>query len=94
MLNPRNYLEDCVRFGMPNLWATGMPWATVNSVIDINFSYNVTDEAKASFVAATGYNWDNIDDSLTKKLNCPRCQQSLEIPWTNLGLSEKPSQKE
>jgi hypothetical protein len=94
MLNPRNYLEDCIRFGMPNLWATGMPWAVVNAAIDINFNYTVRDEAKASFVTATGHKWDNAEDSLVKKLNCPRCQQALEIPWTTLGLSEKPSRNE
>jgi hypothetical protein len=94
MLNPRNYLEDCIRFGVPNLWATGMPWKVVNEAMDVNFNYVVGDDAKVSFVNTTGYNWDNAEDSTLKKLNCPRCQQALEIPWTTLGLSEKPSDSE
>ncbi|TVY75725.1 Glycine-rich domain-containing protein, partial [Lachnellula suecica] len=94
MLNPRNYLEDCIRFGLKDLWATGMPWAAVNAAIDTSFNYNVPDEAKASFVGKTGYNWDNVDDTLTKSLNCPRCSQMLEIPWTTCGLNEKQSRQE
>ena len=94
MLNPRNYLEDCIRFGLKNLWATGMPWTAVNAAIDTSFNYNVTEEAKASFVGKTGHNWDNAEDSLTKALNCPRCSQMLEIPWTTCGASEKQSLQE
>ncbi|TVY85990.1 Glycine-rich domain-containing protein, partial [Lachnellula willkommii] len=90
MLNPRNYLEDCIRFGLKNLWATGMPWKAVNAAIDTSFNYNVTDEAKASFVGKTGRNWDNAEDALTKALNCPRCSQMLEIPWTTCS-NEKQS---
>jgi hypothetical protein len=94
ILNPRNYLEDCVRFGLKDLWATGLPWPAVNEAIDTNFNYNVPDDGKAAFVAATGYNWNNMEDSLTKTLNCPRCPQVNEIAWTTVGLKEKIVAKE
>jgi len=82
MLNPRNYYEDCARLGLKNLWATGMPWSAVNAAIDRDFSYNVPDEAKTAFAESTGYSWENADDSLIKLLNCPRCHQVNEVPWT------------
>ncbi|RDL33351.1 uncharacterized protein BP5553_08790 [Venustampulla echinocandica] len=94
MLNPRNYLEDCVRFGLINIWATGLPWPAVDAVIDTSFNYEVPEEGKVSFVNKTGHNWSNAEDPSTKTLNCPRCFQTLEIPWTTCGISEKPSVQE
>ena len=91
MLNPRNYLEDCVRFGLKDLWATGMPWVAVNSAIDTSFNYNVPEEGQNAFATRTGHNWLNSQDPLTKSLHCPRCTQQLDIPWTTVGKSEKPS---
>ena len=87
MLNPRKYLEDCARLGLKDLWATGMPWAAVNSAIDSDFSYNVPEVARTSFTELTALNWDNADDSLTKVLKCPRCNQANEIPWTTVGAT-------
>lgn len=94
MLNPRNYLEDCIRFGLKDLWATGMPWQVVNAAIDTRFNYIVPGKAVESFTTATGHSWNNADDSLTKKLYCPRCTQQLDIPWTTCGTEKEPSLQE
>jgi hypothetical protein len=92
ILNPRNYLEDCVRFGLQRLWATGMPWSAVNDAIDANFNYNIPELGRNDFIAKTGHNWSNAEDPLVKKLSCPRCVKGqLEIPWTTVGKSEKPT---
>jgi hypothetical protein len=91
MLNPRNYLEDCVRFGLKDLWATGLPWPAVNAAIDTSFNYEVPDEGKKAWTAKTGRHWTNAQDSLVKNLQCPRCNQQLEIPWTTCSQGEKPS---
>lgn len=85
MLNPRNYLEDCARLGLKDLWATGIPWSAINAAIDRDFNYNIPEAAKADFMRSTGYQWDNSDDSLTKVLNCPRCNALNEVPWTTCG---------
>ncbi len=71
-----------------------MPWPAVNAAIDTSFNYEVPEEGKAAFSAKTGHHWNNADDSLTKKLYCPRCNQDLEIPWTTCGQGEKPSLSE
>lgn len=89
MLNPRNYLEDCVRFGMKDLWATGMPWTAVNEAIDTSFNYNVSGDGQDAFTARTGHSWSNSQDPMTKTIYCPRCTQQLDIPWTTCGKSEK-----
>ena len=87
MLNPRDYLEDCARFGLKNLWASGIPWAAINEAIDTSFNYNIPEDGKAEFVASIDHNWSNIDDSLTKSLQCPRCPQVAEVPWTTAELT-------
>ena len=94
MLNPRNYLEDCVRFGLKDLWATGMPWAAINQAIDTGFNYNVPQAGQDAFTQATGHSWFNSQDPMTKTLYCPRCTQKLEVPWTTFGKNEKPTIRE
>ena len=94
MLNPRCYLEDCVRFGLKDLWATGIPWPAVNAAIDTSFNYTVPEEGMSMFLAKAGHNWNNAEDSLTKSIYCPRCQQQLEIPWTTCAQSEKTSARD
>lgn len=89
MLNPRNYLEDCARYKLKDLWTTGMPWAAVNSAINTSFGYDTSDETKSLFTSATGHNWDNIDDSDKKILQCPRCDQEHTIRWTSLLMTMK-----
>ncbi len=94
MLNPRNYDEDCIRFGLKDLWATGMPWTAVNAAIDTKFNYIVPEEAKANFTRITRHAWNNAEDSMIKVLHCPRCSQQLDVPWTTCCQSEKTPAKE
>jgi hypothetical protein len=94
MLNPKNYLEDCIKFGLKDLWATGIPWKAINASIDTKFSYRLPDEAKENFVSKTGHSWNNIDDPFNKKLYCPRCSQQLEIPWSTCCSITDTSAKE
>ncbi|KAI9734783.1 MAG: hypothetical protein M1818_006770 [Claussenomyces sp. TS43310] len=88
MLNPRAYLEDCMRFGLKDTYATGMPWQTVNAAIDTQFNYSVPQAARDGFTNMTGRSWDNIQDSSTKSLKCPKCSRMLAIPWTTCGFPE------
>lgn len=89
MLNPRAFLEDTLRCGLSILWATGMPWHLINAAIGPNFDYNVSDEAKAYWVANTNRDWDNTQDSpSTKFIKCPACQTSLDVSWTSCGQDE------
>lgn len=88
MLNPRSFLEDTLRDGLSSIWAAGMPWNLVNDAIGTDWSYTVSNEAKANWVARTGCNWNNTDDPLTKTLLCPYCSNRFDVPWTTCGMDE------
>ncbi|KFY30091.1 hypothetical protein V494_08272, partial [Pseudogymnoascus sp. VKM F-4513 (FW-928)] len=87
MLNPRNYLEDCMRFGLRDTWYAGMPWKAVNESINDNFYYEATHSAKLKW-AATNRPWDNLDEPSVKSMKCPRCSTLLSIPWTTASMDE------
>ncbi|KAH6651357.1 hypothetical protein F5144DRAFT_589591 [Chaetomium tenue] len=82
MLNPRAFLEDCMRAGMSAFWATGMPWHVVDKAIDAQFNYTVSDEYKRRWSRDTGRAWDNAEDPMFKRIDCPRCGTQAKVPWT------------
>lgn len=82
MLNPRDYFQDCVRFSLRDIWATGMPWNAVNEAIDASFNYDIPEAGKINFTSSTGRKWDNADDSLVRAVKCPGCGARNEVSWT------------
>lgn len=88
MLNPRDYLEDCLRFGRGAIWAAGLPWDLVNEAIDNSFNYRVPDSCAAAWKSRTCREWDNVEDSVAKTISCPACSTRYAIPWTSCGLPE------
>ncbi|KFZ11634.1 hypothetical protein V501_04638 [Pseudogymnoascus sp. VKM F-4519 (FW-2642)] len=88
MLNPRNYLEDCMRFGLRDTWYAGMPWKAVNDSINDSFYYEVTDAAKTKWISSTSRPWSNLDEASVKSLKCPRCSTLQSIPWTTASMGE------
>ncbi|ORY57814.1 uncharacterized protein BCR38DRAFT_354067 [Pseudomassariella vexata] len=82
MLNPRVYLEDCMRYGLKGLWNGGMPWKMVNEAIDTSFNYTASEECIKAWNKTTGREWDNTADSITKSLRCPACAEPHQVPWT------------
>ncbi|KAI9807874.1 MAG: hypothetical protein M1825_005180 [Sarcosagium campestre] len=94
MLNPRCFLEDCVRSGKSDFWATGMPWDAVNSCIDnTSFKFKPGEGTRQRFSKTTGLRWDNLEDPSTATLICRGCNGRIECAWTTVqqGMSvEKP----
>ncbi|KAI1431765.1 hypothetical protein GGR50DRAFT_677727 [Xylaria sp. CBS 124048] len=89
MLNPRAYAEDCMRQGLARLWHAGIPWHLVNEAIDTNFNYNVSSACKTNWRNATGIEWDNAEDGLSKDLPpCPDCGTENVAPWSTCGMPE------
>ncbi|KAJ0276621.1 hypothetical protein COL940_008217 [Colletotrichum noveboracense] len=89
MLNPRIYLEDCLRHGHAALWAAGMPWAIVNTAIRGQaFEYVVSEACVAQWTSRTNLAWRNEDDPDTKEIKCPSCSATVSIPWTTCGQEE------
>lgn len=83
MLNPRDFLEDCLRYGKLQFWKTGLPWAAIDSCID-NDSFEIcaSQQAQELFEAATKSAWDSLNDKSTILMPCPKCKRQLECPWT------------
>ena len=83
MLNPRDFLEDCLRQGKMRFWRAGLPWAVINSCIDNNtFEFRASDLAMERFEDKTGYRWDSLIDSPKATIDCPSCRRKLYVPRT------------
>ena len=82
-LNPRDYLEDCFRFGKMTTWRAGFPWADINSCIDnTTFEYTTTGRAQEHWTRVTGSAWDSLSDDQNARVPCPMCQKPVDVPWT------------
>lgn len=89
MLNPRAYLEDCIREGRMNLWATDIPWQAVAEVIDSDtFKYEPSPAACDLYTTNTGDAWDSLHGTETKTFNCPHCSARSTALWTSVGETE------
>ncbi|KAK5689092.1 hypothetical protein LTR17_026522 [Elasticomyces elasticus] len=83
MLNPRAYLEDCLRFGRMSLWHTNMPWGIAAACIDSEtFAYQPGQAAEELFISRVNLPWDNIADNREKTVFCPSCKAPSPVPWT------------
>ena len=89
MLNPRDYLEDCIRNGRMSTWKTGFPFEAVNNCInDRTLEYTVSAKSQELFEKQIQLSWDNLHDSPAKSLPCPRCNTLNPVPWTRGGIGE------
>ncbi|KAI1328963.1 hypothetical protein F5Y16DRAFT_367741 [Xylariaceae sp. FL0255] len=96
MLNPRAYLEDCMRQGQRELWHAGMPWKVINDAIDSKFSYAVSKDVMNRWQNSTGRQWINEDDPSTQRLPaCSECgQENNYARWTTCGSPQGPHETE
>ncbi|KAI1880428.1 hypothetical protein JX265_002049 [Neoarthrinium moseri] len=85
MLNPRIYLEDCLRVGYGSLWSTGLPWNVIDGIINRNFEFTSSNERVSNWVHRTETQWDNMQDVMSKDIKCPVCSTILDVPWTTCG---------
>ncbi|KAJ5520066.1 hypothetical protein N7463_000519 [Penicillium fimorum] len=91
MLNPRAFLEDCLRQSKMSVWATGFPWDVINASIDNGtLVFDPGSEARINFESRTGHSWDTIHESPNKSLLCFRCKQEVLAPWTEGSIGCDP----
>lgn len=91
-LNPRSFLEDCIRNAKMSVWATGFPWDVINECIDNrNFDFEPGEAARVNFEEKTGLHWDNLDDPPNRLVPCPSCQMAVSVPWTTGRMSNNSS---
>ncbi len=87
MLNPRKFLEDCIRQNKMMLWHAGFPWAQIDACIDPEmFIYTPKQDCIATFEAGTSRSWVNVHDPPTKHVLCPGCSSTLNCKWTDSNL--------
>ena len=87
MLNPRNFLEDCLRYDMMPLWNAGFPWELVNAAIDsATFDYNPGEGSVSCFEQSTKHAWDNLSDPAMRKVSCSNCQKKWDRQYTNAAF--------
>lgn len=83
MLNPRNYLEDCIRYTKHALWRTPFPWQLIYEAIDNEtFDYHPNDFR--TFQNMTDRAWDPLEDETLKQITCPRCVSIHKVSWTTV----------
>ena len=83
MLNPRDFMEDCIRFCKVPVWFTGMPWALVDKCINsTTFEYSATESARTDFESSTGVSWDNLNDPHVRAFDCVQCRNTVTGPIT------------
>ena len=85
-LNPRAFLEDCIRYGKTDFWRSGLPWAAIDSCIDNHhFTYTGSRFAMTSWTQKTGLSWNGLDDIDDAVVSCPKCRKDIGVPWTGYG---------
>ncbi|KGO40366.1 Protein of unknown function DUF1399 [Penicillium expansum] len=82
-LNPRNFLEDCIRYGKMSTWVTGFPWEAIDRGIDNHtMEYTVSEQAQQLFEQKLNFKWNNLHDPPTKNVKCHCCGWANAVPWT------------
>lgn len=82
-LNPRNFLEDCIRYGKMSTWVTGFPWEAIDRGIDNHtMEYTVSEQAQQLFEQKLNLKWNNLHDPPTKNVKCHCCGWANAVPWT------------
>lgn len=82
-LNPRNFLEDCLRLGKMSLWRAGLPWTAIDACIDSeSFDFKASHEAVENFESVTGLAWDGWEPLDEAQIKCPNCNRIHSVPWT------------
>lgn len=90
MLNPRAYLEDCLREKRMSLWHTPLPWQPVTDCISNDtFDYEPDSSAKEVFESVAGVSWQNLADPMAFAIPCPSCKSENPVSWTTRRKDEE-----
>ena len=80
MLNPRDFLEDCLRHQRLGLWHAGFPLTAFRKCV-VDNQFEPPAAAREYFAKRTGREWENERDK-NKEIKCPACAAAVRVPWT------------
>lgn len=84
MLNPRDFLQDCVRHRLLSVWEARFPWEWVERYLDTDkFLYELPKQVIDSFGGLCTGKQDGGDDCAAS-IKCPGCSLSTSVPWIEL----------
>lgn len=84
MLNPRDFLQDCLRNGLLSLWKAGFPWKYIETHLDPEtFAYEPPPQCIDNYEGAFNESWRGLHDS-SATICCPGCSMENSVPWTAL----------
>ena len=73
MLNPRSFLEDCIRQNKLSLWHAGLPWALIDQVVDNEtFEYRLEDSMFPKY---------SVNEN-ERPVQCHSCQREIMVRYT------------
>jgi hypothetical protein len=82
MLNPVNFLDDCLHHNKMTLWHAGFPWDAVDACIEPKtFAFVPDGKSVATFEAEQSRAWENENDVSLKRLPCPACNATQHCDW-------------
>jgi len=82
LLNPRDFLDDCLRLDRLWFWRAGFPWEAIDQCITESLDFVASPAAVKSFTNRTGRPWDSNEEPNHKNLVCPACEKKIALPWT------------
>jgi Glycine-rich domain-containing protein-like len=85
MLNPHNFLQDCLRLGRVSLWKSGFPFHLISKCLSqTTLLYELAESARQEFEKRTSVTWSYTEPDDTTNISCPGCCNTYSIAWTEL----------
>ena len=89
MLNPHDFLQDCLRCGGLALWKAGFPWDLVATNIDgTTLEYRPSESTILAFEKRTGIAWNHMCLEDKTSIDCSGCRELVSVRWTDMYTNE------
>lgn len=93
MLNPRDFLQDCLHQDLLSVWKAGFPWDLVEANLNPEtFAYEPPQRCIEKYERTSGERWDGINDD-PATIRCPTCSLENTFPWAELYSGGNPQCK-
>jgi hypothetical protein len=85
MLNPHDFLQDCLRMGRISLWKPGFPFHLISKFLNqTTLLYEPPDSVRQKFEKRSSTIWSYTEPYETTKILCPGCPETISVAWKAL----------